>query len=100
MGIELELGILIIVQLLASSLFAHFEVETSALRKIIKWLVLDGTTLSLYFAIGHFALIFPLLILIAGSTFHFRWCRKNGIDPLEGTPRKKYYALRGWEWKE
>ena len=44
MGIELELGVLLLVQLLASALFAHFEVGTPAWRRILKWLILDGVT--------------------------------------------------------
>ncbi|MBP9851731.1 MAG: hypothetical protein KBC67_00535 [Candidatus Pacebacteria bacterium] len=100
MGIEIELGILIIIQLLASSFFGHFEVGTPAWRKIVKWLVLDSITVALYFGIGHYALIFPLAIAILGTTVHIRICKKNGIDPLKATPRDKYYKLRGWKLEE
>ena len=27
-------------------------------------------------------------------------CRKHGIHPLHATPRRRYYELRRWEWKE
>ncbi len=100
MGIELELIVLLVLQLSASSFFAKFEIETPAVRKIVKWLILDGVTVGLYYFIGHFALLFPVLILITGTIFHFRFCRKNGIDPLKATPKKKYYQLRHWKWED
>ncbi|MES1225821.1 MAG: hypothetical protein ABUT20_60645 [Bacteroidota bacterium] len=100
MGIELELLVLLVIQLTGSSIFAKFEIETAAWRKIVKWLIADGITIGLFFLIKHFALLFPFAVLIAGSTIHFIICRKNGIDPLNATPRKKYYQLRGWKWEE
>ena len=53
---------MLVIQLLASALFGHFEVETPAWQKILKWLILDGITIGLYFLIGHFALLFPIII--------------------------------------
>ncbi len=100
MAIELELGVLLIIQLTGTSIFARFEIETPAWRKIMKWLIVDGATIGLFFAIRHYALLFPLLILIIGTTAHFFICRKNGIDPLKATPRKKYYELRGWKLED
>ncbi|MBL7690719.1 MAG: hypothetical protein JNM41_03935 [Flavipsychrobacter sp.] len=100
MGIELELIVLLALQLIGSSLFAKFEIETPALRKIVKWLILDGVTVGLYYLIGHFAILFPFLILVIGTIFHFRFCKKNGIDPLKATPKKKYYQLRHWKWED
>lgn len=89
-----------LIQLLGSSMFAVFEVETPAWRKILKWLLLDAITITLSIWLGHWSLLFPALILVIGSTYHFWFCRKNEIDPLNATPRKKYYALRKWTWKE
>ena len=44
MGIELELGVLLALQTLGTSIFARFEVETPVLRIIIKWgIVILGT---------------------------------------------------------
>jgi hypothetical protein len=100
MGIELELSILLLIQLLGSSFFGRFEVETPALRKIIKWMIIDGITIGLYFLFHHWAVIFPIIALIPGILFHFNWCRKNGIDPIKATPKRKYYQLRGWKWEE
>lgn len=100
MGIEIELSELLIVQLLASNLFGRFEIETPALRKIIKWLIIDALTVGLYFWVGHWAAIFPLIGILPGTIFHFIWCKKNGIDPFKATPKKKYYELRGWKWVE
>ena len=100
MDIKLELIVLLFIQLIGSSVFARFEIETPALRKIIKWLLMDAATIGLYYVMGHWSLILPLVMLIAGTTTHFYICKKNGIDPIKATPRKKYYQLRGWKWVE
>ena len=97
---EIELIILIIIQLLGTSLFVQFEIETPAIKRIMKWLILDGLTLLLFRFIGHWCLLFPAIMLTIGTSFHFYWCKKNGIDPFKATPRKRYYELRGWKWEE
>ena len=99
-GIELELGILLGLLLIGCEIFAPFEIETAAWRKILKWTILIGITLGLTRLIGHWALMAPLALGGLGLTFHFWWCRKNGIHPLRATPRRRYYQLRGWEWHE
>lgn len=98
MGIELELFVLLIFAVLGQSLFARFEIETPPLRKIVKWFTMIALTLGLYTLIGHWALLVPTIMGVAGTTFHFIWCRRNGIDPLRATPARKYYELRGWPW--
>ena len=100
MGFELELIVLLVIQTLGMSIFAIFEVETPAWRGILKWFIVIGGTIGLYYLVGHWSLLFPLAGAVAGGTFHFVWCRKNGIHPIRATPRRKYYALRGWEWLE
>ena len=100
MGVELELGILYLTQTLGQSFFDSFEVETPGWRKALKWLIVGGLTVALYFQVGHWALLLPLAGGVVGSTFHVIWCRKNGIDPWKATPRRKYWELRGWEWTE
>jgi|SRR5215831_11739441 len=100
MRIELELITLLVLQALGSSYFSQFEGAQSGTRKFIKWVIFDGVTIGLYFLVGHYSLLFPALILIPGTFAHIRWCRKNGIDPIKATPRKKYYELRGWKWEE
>lgn len=100
MGVELELAELLVIQLLASNFFGRFEVETPAFKKIIKWLFIDAIGVALYYWIGHWALLFPVLAMLPGTIYHFNWCKKNGIDPIKATPRKKYYELRKWKWEE
>lgn len=100
MGIELELIVLMVFQALGSSYFSQFEGGQPGTRKFLKWVVFDGATIGLYYLAGHYALLFPAFILVVGTFFHIRWCKKNGIDPVKATPRKKYYALRGWKWEE
>jgi hypothetical protein len=99
-GIELELGSLLAFAIVGQSSFARFEIETPAARKIVKWSLLSGLTLGLYRLVGHWALLFPITMAVAGTTFHMIWCRRNGIDPLQATPRRRYYELRGWNWPE
>lgn len=100
MGIEVELVELLIFQLLGSAFFSRFEGETPAIKKILKWVTLDGITVGLFYVIGHYALLFPVLLICIGAPFHIIWCKKNGIDPMKATPRKKYYELRKWKWEE
>jgi hypothetical protein len=98
MGVELELAVLLGFAILGQSSFARFEIETPAPRKIVKWSVMSGLTLLLYRGIGHWALLLPATIAIAGTMFHLMWCRRNGIDPWRATPHRRYYELRGWKW--
>jgi hypothetical protein len=97
---ELELITLLIIQTIFISAFARFEIETSLIRRLVKWFIIDGITIGLYFLIGHWAVIFPILGLVPGTIYHFTWCRKNGINPIKATPMKKYYMLRGWKLPE
>ena len=100
MGIELELGVLLGMFVVGESIFGPFEVETPAWRKILKWAVVVGLTLTLYQPFGHLALAVPLGLGGLGTAFHFVWCAKNEIHPFHATPRRRYYELRGWEWAE
>jgi len=100
MGIELELTILLGLVIVGASVFAPFEVETPAWRKLIKWFFVVVLTLALYRPMGHGAAIVPVSLGAIGLTFHFWWCRRNGIHPLRATPRRKYYELRGWAWHD
>ena len=95
---ELELITLLIIQTIFISAFARFEIETSLIRRLVKWFIIDGITIGLYFLIGHWAVIFPILGLVPGTIYHFNWCKKNGINPIKATPIKKYYDLRGWKY--
>ena len=98
MGIELELAVLLAFSVLGQSTFARFEIETPASRKILKWFMMAAITLGLYRIVGHWVLLVPIAMGAAGTTFHFVWCRRNGIDPIRATPARKYYELRGWKW--
>ncbi|MBI3981920.1 MAG: hypothetical protein HY337_03350 [Gemmatimonadetes bacterium] len=100
MGIELELGVLLAISIVGCPVFAVFEVETARWRKVLKWLIISGATVGLYYAIGHTALAVPLGLGVVGLSFHFWWCNKHGIHPLYATPRRRYYELRGWSWPE
>lgn len=100
MGIELELYILLVIFIPGSSIFAVFEVETARWCKVLKLLIVCSVTIGLYYAAGHFALVFPIGGGVVGTAFHVWWCRKHNIDPIHATPRRKYYELRNWDWPE
>jgi hypothetical protein len=100
MGIELELVVLLAIAIVGPAFFAAFELETPGWRKALKWFLVCGVTLALFRAVGHYSLLVPLVLGALGTTVHFVWCRRNGIHPLQATPRRRYYALRGWEWKD
>ena len=100
MGIELELYVLLAVLILGTSIFDVFEVETPGWRKALKWTIVSAGTVGLYYAVGHFALVLPLVAGAMGTIFHFSWCRKHGIHPIHASPRRKYYELRGWAWPD
>lgn len=99
-GIAIELGVLLAIAIVGTGVFAVFEVETPAWRKITKWGLLTALTLLATRWLGHAAVAIPLGLGMAGAAFHVYWCRKNGIDPLRATPRRRYYELRGWRWVE
>ena len=99
-GIELELAVLLSVLVVGASVFAAFEIETAAWRKMLKWSVMIGLTLALTRPFGHWALAVPIAFGALGLAFHAYWCGKHGIQPLRATPRRKYYELRGWSWPE
>ena len=95
-----ELAVLLVIAIVGPAYFAPFEVETPGIRKVVKWSAVSAITLGLVPAAGHWATAFPVTAGIAGVIFHFRWCRRNGIDPIHATPRRRYYELRGWTWVE
>src|SRR5689334_5726485 len=99
-GIEIELLVLLAIAIVGPGVFAVFEIETPWWRKVLKWTLMSALTLALYRAIGHWALALPVGLGLLGATFHVWWCRKHGIDPIHATPRRRYYALRGWQWRE
>jgi hypothetical protein len=97
-GVEVELVVLLAIAIVGPGIFAVFELETPWWRKVLKWTIISGLTLVLYPAVGHWALAVPLGLGVAGLGVHFWWCRKQGIDPVRATPRRRYYELRGWAW--
>lgn len=100
MNFELELLILFALQTVGFAVFRKFEIETLWWRSILKWFLVMGITYTIYNYTGHWAIVFIVSISMMGLGIHFTWCKMNQIHPLNATPRKKYYALRKWHWKE
>ena len=87
-------------QSLGTTIFAAFEVETQMWRRVLKWSLFHGVTAALFFVIGPWCLVVPALGLAIGATVHTVICRREGFHPIHATPRRKYYAYRGWTWPE
>jgi len=100
MGIELELFGLLTLSVVAESANARFSLEIPVWKKVLKWLGLTVITLGLYAVVRHWALVFLVVLSVAGMTVHFVWCRRHGIDPMRATPLRKLYELQGWPWPE
>ena len=62
-GIEVELLLLLLIQTLGMSIFAVFELETPAWRKILKWVIIVGLTLGSFPLLGHWSLLCPVAFL-------------------------------------
>lgn len=100
MGFELELALLLAIAIAGHAVFAVFEVETPPWRKIAKWGVVTLCTWLVYRTAGHVAVAVPLGLGLLGLTIHFWWCSRHGIHPIHALPRRRYYELRGWAWRE
>lgn len=96
----LALAVLLVLVITGTSTFAVFEVETAPWRKATKWGLVVVLTVLGQRAFGSIALVLPVVLGLAGLAFHFTWCRRNGIHPLKATPRRRYYALRGWQFPD
>lgn len=86
---------------LGFAVFGKFQTEAPWWQLFLKWMAILGIAYLLYANFGEIITFIVFGILVAMSlVIHVWWCVKNGIHPLKATPRKKYYALRGWTWKE
>jgi hypothetical protein len=82
---------------LAIILFGKFELGGGIARRLIRAIALIGGTGILSYFLGHWSLLYPMGMGLAGATFHVLWCWKNGIDPLTAEPYDLYKKLRGWK---
>ena len=98
MELEHVLLVLLIIETLGMCIFKRFETETPIRRSLLKWTIIVGGTLGLYYVVGGWAILFPLGMLALGGTVHVVICRKEGFHPVYATPRREYYAYRGWAW--
>lgn len=98
---ERILLMLLIAQSLGFAVFGKFQAEAPWWQMFLKWMVIIAIAYTLFLFSGEtitfvvFDALFALSLIV-----HVGWCRKNHIHPTQATPRKKYYELRDWEWKE
>jgi hypothetical protein len=101
LNMSYELLALFIFHTLGISIFGKFEMESPWWRHTMKWIVIFLLIFCVYYYFGHtIALLTILFLAISGTSFHIWWCLKNQIHPVNATPRKRYYELRGWKWLE
>jgi hypothetical protein len=98
---EKILLVLFVFHSLGFAVFGKFQTEAPWWQLFFKGMAILGFAYLLFVNFGQaitfitFGALFTVSIVI-----HVAWCRENHIHPMSATPRKKYYALRGWEWKE
>lgn len=92
------LAILLALQVAGPSFFYRFMTEVPPVSIFLKWTLMHGLTIGLYFVIGGWSLVVPGLMLTLGIGLHVYVCRRYRIHPLRATPRRAYYKLRGWAW--
>lgn len=98
MNTQAEWAALFVLCALGTSLFDRFEIETPAWKKLCRWGLAAALTIGTTPFFGHGALIVLGVFAILGGSVHLWWCLRHGIHPLRATPRRRYYALRGWAW--
>lgn len=77
LGIEIELMELLLLQLFAFVMFDRFEVETSAPRRILKWMIICLITIYVYYWFDHWATLVLVLATVPSSIYHVIWCKKT-----------------------
>jgi hypothetical membrane protein len=98
---ERVLILLFVFQSLGLALFGKFQTETAWWKQVTKWMVILLIVSALYALAGEIIAIVTLpVLMLAGVVAHIIWCKRNGIHPMDATPRKKYYRIRAWDWKE
>jgi len=97
---ELELLTLLILHIVGISIFGKFESESPWWRHVLKWIIIITITWVSWYYMGHYSLIIIGVLSVVSLIVHFVWCHQNGINPIQATPRRKYYNLRKWSWKE
>ena len=76
----------------------HFEVKTSRLKKLLKYLFMLALVVSLSALFGRgVALGVYGLSLLPVLYIHLIDLPRKGVNGLPGEPKDRYYALRGWE---
>jgi hypothetical protein len=97
MNIYFDLFVSAIAMLLGVLLFGRFEQAGSIFKRVMRAGILIGGTGLLSYFFGHWSLLLPLGMAMAGASFHFWWCWRNNIHPLTAEPYDRYLQLRGWK---
>jgi hypothetical protein len=92
-----EIAIASILFSVGSILFGRFENGTPWWRRLLKLAFFLAITAAAAGAGRAYALGWIAFAFLLGITFHFVWCRRNGIDPWTAEPWPRYAELRGWK---
>jgi hypothetical protein len=98
---ERILLVLLIGHIIGVAFFGKFEAESPWWRAILKWSIIMGIIYGVSAAFGAGVTMYVLIgLFVVSLIVHFTWCHMHGIHPIQATPRKKYFELRGWTWRE
>jgi hypothetical protein len=88
MGIELELIVLLAIAIAGPAIFAVFEVETPAWRKLLKWVIVCALTLVLYRVAGHWRCCFRWDWAVRHDhSFHLVSATRHTPDSRDAAPQ-------------
>lgn len=80
-------------------LFGHFEERTPKWRRVAKFVLLTALATAISARAGRawfWAFLGAMFALV--FVVHGWWLPRQGIHPLTGEPKERYYRLRGWPW--
>jgi hypothetical protein len=93
-----EVAVMASIFAVGNIVFGHFEAGTPKWRRVAKFFVMTGVAVAISAFAGRvwfwtfLAVLFAFVLVVHGL-----WLPKQGIHPLTGEPRERYYRMRGWK---
>ncbi len=96
-----EVAVVNIIFAVGNILFGHFEVHTSKIKRIGKYIITLFLILSISIYFGRtYSMIVLGTMLLAPLYIHLIYLPGKGINGWTAEPKDKYYELRGWNKKK